>query len=286
MTSLRELLDAPAIAVVPGAGTALEARAIERAGFSAVYVSGYATAAARHALPDIGLIGGAEMFDSVAAIRAATTLPLIADADTGYGDVNNVRHTVRRLEALGVGAVQIEDQDWPKRCGHLDGKHVVPTEVMERKVAAAAQSRERALIVARTDARAVTGLDDAIERCRRYLDAGADAAFVDAPQSVAELRRIAEAIPGAPLVANMSETGRTPLLSARELEELGYAMVIFPSSTVRVALRAIEDFLEHLRRTGDSRERVGSMASLAELHDVVGLDDELAFAAAYEQTGV
>lgn len=286
MTVLRDLLHGPSIAVVPGAGTALEARAIERARFAAVYVSGYATAAARHALPDIGLIGGAEMLDAVAAIRAATSLPIVADADTGYGDVLNVRLTVRRLEALGVDGIQIEDQRWPKRCGHLDGKEVVATEVMERKVAAAAATRDHALIIARTDARAVTDLDDAIERCRRYFDAGADAAFVDAPHSVDELREITEAIPDAPLVVNMSETGKTPLLSARELEELGFAMVLFPSSTVRVALRAIEQFLAHLHRTGDARERVGSMASLSELNEVMGLEEQLAFAATYEESGL
>lgn len=286
MTALRDMLLAPEIAVVPGAGTALEARAIERAGFSAVYVSGYATAAARHGLPDIGLIGGAEMLDSVTAIRAATSLPILADADTGYGDVPNVRLTVRRLEAIGVDGIQIEDQRWPKRCGHLDGKEIVPTEVMERKVAAAAATRERALIIARTDARAVTDLDDAIERCRRYLAAGADAAFVDAPHSVEELRGITEALAGAPVVVNMSETGKTPLLSAAELEELGFAMVIFPSSTVRVALRAIEEFLEHLRRTGDARDVVASMASLSELNEAMGIEDELAFAANFEESGV
>jgi 2-methylisocitrate lyase-like PEP mutase family enzyme len=284
--SVRQLLEPGPITVVPGAGSALEARVIESSGFPAIYLSGYATAAAVHGLPDIGLIGSAEVTANLEAIRHVTTLPLIVDADTGYGDAVNVRDTVQRLERAGAAAIQIEDQVWPKRCGHLAGKEVIDAEVMVRKVRAAVAARRDSelAIIARTDARGPLGLDEAIRRAQAYRMAGADATFVDAPQSTEELRRIAGEI-GGPSIVNMSETGLTPLLSADQLQELGFAVVLFPSSAVRVAAHALKAFLSDLRRTGDSTAWVESMESLADLNRLVGLDDVQAFDALVSDAG-
>jgi methylisocitrate lyase len=280
VNSLRPLIEASEITVIPGAGTALEARIIQQAGFAAIYVSGYATAAAVHGLPDIGLIGSAEVTANVRAIRHVTDLPLIVDADTGYGDAANVRDTVERLEQAGASAIQIEDQVWPKRCGHLAGKEVVSAETMARKVRAAVRARRGdTLIIARTDARAPLGLDEAIRRSRIYRAAGADLTFVDAPQSVEELRRIAGEVEG-PTVVNMSETGLTPLLSAQELEQLGFSLVLFPSSAVRVTAHALQTFMRDLHQAGDSTPWVESMASLDRFNELVGIAEATAFDAA------
>jgi len=277
-STLRALLEDERICVVPGAGTALEARVIQEAGFNAIYVSGYATAAAVHGLPDIGLIGSAEVVANVKAIRHVTDLPLIVDADTGYGDAVNVRDTVRRLEAAGASAIQLEDQVWPKRCGHLAGKEVVDAETMARKVRAAVKARRDpdTLIIARTDARAPLGLEEAVRRVRLYREAGADATFMDAPQTVEEMRRAATEVEG-PTMVNMSETGLTPLLSARELEQIGFSLVIFPSSAVRVTAHALQTFMRDLRRAGDSTPWVESMASLERLNRLVGIEEAQAF---------
>ena len=271
---LRDLLERPGIFVVPGGGSPLEIRLIEAAGFEAAYVSGYATAANRYGLPDVGLIAYGEVVDMVRATSGVTALPLIVDCDTGYGDVANVRRSVRGLEAAGAAAIQIEDQVWPKRCGHMEGKVVESVDVAVRKVRAAVAARERAetVIVARTDARGPHGLDEALERCRRFKDAGADVLFVDGPESVEELERIGRELSG-PLLANMSETGKTPLLSAEELAELGYKIALFPSSTVRICIRAVNDFLADLRTSGDSRSWVPRMASLEETNAALGIGD-------------
>ncbi len=271
--SLRSLLAGDGHLVVPGGGSPLEIRLIEAAGFEAAYVSGYATAAARYGLPDVGLIGYAEIEAMVRASRAVTSLPLIVDCDTGYGDVANVRRTVQGIEAAGASGIQLEDQVWPKRCGHMDGKVVEPAEVAVRKVEAAVAARRSAetVIVARTDARGPHGLDEALRRCRLFKEAGADVLFVDGPQSLEELERIGRELPG-PLLANMSETGKTPLRSARELAAMGYKVALFPSSTVRIGVKVIAEFLRDLRAAGDSRPWVGRMASLDETNAAVGLD--------------
>jgi 2-methylisocitrate lyase-like PEP mutase family enzyme len=272
--SLRDALRDSAILVVPGSGTPLEIRLIEQAGFHAAYVSGYATAAARYGVPDVGLIAYAELEETVRAIRRVSSLPLIVDCDTGYGDVANVMRTVRGLEDLGVAAVQIEDQVWPKRCGHMDGKLVEPIEVAVRRVRAAVKARRSPdlVVVARTDARAPAGLEEALRRCLIFKEEGADILFVDGPQSINELERIGKELPG-PLLVNMSETGKTPLLSARELEALGYAIALFPSSTVRLCLRTVRTFLAHLYAAGDSRAWLDRMASLEETNLALGLDE-------------
>lgn len=271
---LRSLLKKNEILVVPGGGSPLELRLIEQQGFEAGYVSGYATAANRYAEPDIGLIAYADIEDAVLSIRRVTQLPLIVDCDTGYGDVANVVRTVRGMELLGVAAIQIEDQAWPKKCGHMDNKIVEPRDVAIRKVRAAVQARQDpdTLIVARTDARGPIGMDEAIARCLAFKDAGADILFVDGPQSTEELEQIGRTLPG-PLIANMSETGLTPLHTASELQQMGFAIALFPSSTVRLTLGVISSFLADLKQKGDSRGWVSQMASLAQTNAALGLDD-------------
>jgi 2-methylisocitrate lyase-like PEP mutase family enzyme len=273
-SGLRELLErrASEALVVPGVGCALEAVIAESCSFSAVYVSGYATAAVQHGVPDIGLIGCSEMVQNVTAISQAVGVPLIADADTGYGDIANVRSTVRRLEAAGASGIQIEDQTWPKRCGHMAGKQVESAEVMLRKIDAALNGRrdEQTVIIARTDARQPLGLDEAIDRATRYSQAGADVTFVDAPESVAELERVGREVPGIKLV-NMSETGQTPLLSAQQLKGLGFDIVLFPTSATRVLACQVQAFLRELLHDGDSRGWLERMLSLRSLNDLLGL---------------
>lgn len=266
-----ELLTRPGIDVVAGCGSPLEARLIEAAGFAAVYVSGYAVAASIHGVPDIGIVGSGQNVTNVAAIREVVTVPVIVDADTGYGDVVNVRDTVRRLERAGADAIQIEDQAWPKKCGHMAGKRVIPQAEMLDKIHAALDSRasEQTAIIARTDARGPLGIQEALDRAASYAEAGADAILVDAPQSVDELRLVA-GLPG-PQLANMSEGGLTPILSADELGEIGFGVALFPTSALRVGALAMASFLAELRRTGDSRGQLDRMMTLDELNEVVGL---------------
>jgi 2-methylisocitrate lyase-like PEP mutase family enzyme len=268
---LRARLATGEILLVPGAYDGLVARVFEQRGFEAIYAGGYA-AAATYGLPDIGLLGESEMAQHVARIAGAVSVPVIADADTGYGDLANVARTVRDFECAGAAAVQIEDQVFPKRCGHLEGKRVIPREEMVRKVRAALAARRDpdTLIVARTDAIAVTGLEDAIERMLAYADAGADVIFPDAPRSVEELRAIAGAIPK-PLVANMSERGKTPLLDLETLRELGYAVALFPSSSLFAAARSAQEVAEVLQATGTTAGILDRLLPFAELNELVGL---------------
>jgi 2-methylisocitrate lyase-like PEP mutase family enzyme len=275
---LRKRLEQPEIIVVPGGGSPLELRQIQATGFEAGYVSGYATAAARYAEPDIGLVAYADIEDAVLSIRRVTDLPLIVDCDTGYGDIANVVRTVRGMERLGVAAIQLEDQAWPKRCGHMDNKIVESREIAVRKIKAAVAARTNpdTLIVARTDARGPMGMQEALDRCMLFKQAGADMLFVDGPQSIEELILIGEELPG-PLIANMSETGLTPLRSASELQDMGFAIALFPSSTVRITIKVVGDFLADLKRTGDSRSWVDRMASLEQTNNALGLDQIRAF---------
>ena len=275
---LRKRLEQPEIIVVPGGGSPLELRQIQATGFEAGYVSGYATAAARYAEPDIGLVAYADIEDAVLSIRRVTDLPLIVDCDTGYGDIANVVRTVRGMERLGVAAIQLEDQAWPKRCGHMDNKIVESREIAVRKIKAAVAARTNpdTLIVARTDARGPMGMQEALDRCMLFKQAGADMLFVDGPQSIEELILIGKELPG-PLIANMSETGLTPLRSASELQDMGFAIALFPSSTVRIIIKVVGDFLADLKRTGDSRSWVDRMASLEQTNNALGLDQIRAF---------
>jgi 2-methylisocitrate lyase-like PEP mutase family enzyme len=269
---LRELLAAGETILVPGAYDALVARVLEDEGFPAIYAGGYAAAAAGFALPDIGIVTGSEMVEHVARIAGAVSVPVIADADTGYGELANVARTVRAYEHAGAAAVQIEDQVFPKRCGHMEGKRVIPRDEMVRKVRAALAARKDpdTVIVARTDAIAVTGLDDAIDRLQAYAEAGADVLFPDAPRSLEELERIRAAV-DLPLVANMSEHGKTPLLSREEIAGLGYEIALYPSSTLFAAAASAREIARALRERGTTRDVLDRLLPFGELNELVGL---------------
>jgi 2-methylisocitrate lyase-like PEP mutase family enzyme len=234
--------------LLPCAHDALSARLIERAGFAAYSIGGFPLVGARHALPDIGLVGYGEMSAGVRDIMAASGLPVLVDADDGYGDAKNVARTVEGYEAIGVAAIFIEDQRAPKRCGHMAGKEIIEADVMAGKIRAAAAARRNVFLIARTDARAVHGLDEALRRAELYLKSGADGLFIEAPQSIDELRRIGRAFAGVPQLANLLEGGRTPMVAADELYRLGFAMVAYPTTLIFRIARTIEKALADMKR--------------------------------------
>jgi len=271
--SLRVLLARGRIVAAPGAYDALSALLIEQAGFEAIYLTGNGQAASMLGLPDVGLITLTEMAERVRCTRAVTTVPLIADADVGYGSLINVRRAVRELEAAGASAVQFEDQVSPKKCGHELGRNIVSIDEMAQRLRAAVDGRRKpdTLIIARTDARTTHGLAEAIRRGRAYAQAGADVIFVESPESEAELREIATSIT-APLLANMVETGRTPYLSAERLGELGFAVAIYPASAFLAATHAVRQAMRELRRHGRI-EDLSHLATLEEYHEVLGFSE-------------
>jgi len=256
--------------VVPGAFNALVARAVAGHGFHACYVSGGATANAS-GYPDIGLITLTEICRTIREIADASRLPVIADADTGYGEVECVVRTVVEYERAGAAAMHIEDQVFPKRCGHLDGKDLIPPAAMAEKVAAAADRRLSGdfVLIARTDARSVTGFEDAVERANLYRRAGADVIFPEGLQSEAEFERFARASPGG-LLANMTEFGKTPDIPAWRFAELGYQLVIYPLSVMRLAMKAVSEGLETLRSAGTMQALLPRMQTRRELYDLLG----------------
>jgi methylisocitrate lyase len=258
---------------VPGVWSALVARMAERLGFPAVYLSGAALSASA-GVPDVGLLSATEFADQIRAIALATPLPLLSDADTGFGEALNVERTVRLFESAGAAGLHLEDQQLPKRCGHLSGKALVEPEVMAAKLRAAAAARQDPdfVIVARTDARGVTGFDDAVRRARLYLEAGADAIFPEALETPDEFARFARAVP-APLLANMTEFGRSPVLDFAALAGMGYRLVIYPVTALRAALRAAQDTLAEIRQKGHQRDRVPQMLTRAELYELLGYSD-------------
>ena len=246
----KQLLERERPLLLPCAHDALSARLIERAGFAAYSIGGFPLVGARHALPDVGLVGFGEISAGIRDIMAATDLPVLVDGDDGYGDAKNVARTVAGYEAMGVAAIFIEDQRAPKRCGHMAGKDVIDADTMAVKLRAAAAERRNpdTFIIARTDARAVHGLDEALRRAELYLKAGADGLFVEAPQTVDELARVGRAFPGVPQIANMLEGGgRTPMLPPPELFRLGFAMVAYPTSLLFRVARTIERALAELK---------------------------------------
>jgi methylisocitrate lyase len=245
----------------------------ERAGFQAAYLSGGALSAAA-GLPDVGLLTMTEFVEQARLIAQATTLPLLCDADTGFGEALNVERTVRLFENAGVAGIHLEDQQLPKRCGHLSGKQLVEPEVMAAKIRASIAARRDSdfVIVARTDARGVTGFDDAMRRARLYLNAGADAIFPEALESAEEFAGFARAVSG-PLLANLTEFGRSPNLDFSTLADLGYQMVLYPLTAFRVALRAAERTLATLRDDGHQRDLLPDMLTRAELYDLLGYSD-------------
>uniref|UniRef100_B8HWU7 2,3-dimethylmalate lyase n=1 Tax=Cyanothece sp. (strain PCC 7425 / ATCC 29141) TaxID=395961 RepID=B8HWU7_CYAP4 len=249
---LRQLLSQDESLVLPGVYDALGAKLAAEAGFEAVFTSGFGLAAATLGYPDYGLMTATEVLESVAHIAQSIDLPVIADLDTGYGNPLNVIRTVQEAVRSGVGGIILEDQEWPKKCGHFSGKRVIPAadQVEKLKAAIYARGAYPLLIIARTDARAPLGLAAALERGRAYVQAGADVVFVEAPQSVDELRAIATAFPDVPLLANMIEGGRTPLCSPKDLAQLGFKLVVFPLSGLFAATQAIRECFQQLRREG------------------------------------
>ena len=262
--------------MAPGAYDALTARLVERSGFRSAYLTGAGISYARLGQPDLGLVSFSEMAEHAARVVQAVGIPVIADADTSYGGPLNVIRTVQEYERAGVAAIQLEDQALPKRCGHLARKSLIAPEEMCGKIEAAcwARSNPDTVIIGRTDARAVEGLDAALERARRYAAAGAELIFVEAPESAEELKRIAREFPGAAM-ANMVEGGRTPLLPAADLQALGFRLVIFPNLVTRVMARAALEALAALKLSGSSAELAARMLSFSELNQLLGLDDLL-----------
>jgi carboxyvinyl-carboxyphosphonate phosphorylmutase len=273
--ALRELLAGEGMVLAPGCYDALGARLVEEAGFPAVYMTGFGSAASRLGRPDVGLMGLSEMVDNARRIAQAVDIPVIADADTGYGNSVNIIRTVREFEAAGISAIHLEDQVMPKRCGHMEGKQVVSAEEAEAKIAAAVAARrsDEFVVIARTDARAVEGLAAAIERARRYRAAGADMLFLEAPQSTAEIEEIAEAFRDVPLLFNYAEGGKTPPVSHEFLRSLGFRLVIFPISTLLVATRAIRDVLSRIRADGTPIDVQPSLLGFGEFLDFIGLPE-------------
>jgi len=273
---LRTLLGDEAPVVAPGAFNALFARLIEEAGFDAVYLSGAGVANALLGRPDLGLVTMSEMVMVAERICEVVDVPVIADGDTGYGGVHNVARTVAAYERAGVAAIQIEDQQFPKRCGHFEGKEVVSADEMVERVVAARRARsgdDGIVIIARTDAAAVEGIENAIARARTYGKAGADVLFVEAPSSRDELEMVAGELGDWPLVANMVEWGKTPLLPAEELGDLGFSLILFPGSVTRTVTRAARETLDELRSTGTTMGRLEAMATFDEVNRVVGLPE-------------
>jgi 2-methylisocitrate lyase-like PEP mutase family enzyme len=251
----------------------LTARLAELAGFESCYVTGAGLANAQFGMADVGLTGLTDVVTQLYRIAGGVDVPVFVDADTGYGNAISVMHAVSELERAGAAAIQLEDQVFPKRCGHFDGKAVIDTDEMVQKVRAAVRARGNpdVLLVARTDARSVNGFDDAIERAQRYRDAGADILFVEAPESMEELERIPRLLEGTPVISNVVEGGRTPLCSARELEDMGYKILVYANLALRASIAAIRTVLGELRATGDTRPLITQIAAWEERQALVYL---------------
>jgi carboxyvinyl-carboxyphosphonate phosphorylmutase len=284
-TKLRERLRRRGILVAPGAYDCLSARLVERHGFEAVYMSGAGTSVARLGLPDLGLATMTEMVDNASRIVDAVSIPVIADADTGYGGAINARRAIRAYERAGVAAVHLEDQQFPKRCGHLAGKRVVRAEEMVEKIRAAVDARDGLVVIARTDALAVGGWDDALRRCEAYVRAGAEVLFVEAIRSRDQAARLARRF-DVPLLYNVVETGRSPLLSAHELERLGFKIALFPASALLAVTRLVGELMSDLRERGTTEGWLPRMASIEECFEVAGLSGWLSAVAGARASNV
>ena len=273
-TRLRSLLAGSELLVAPGAYDALSARLITQVGFPAVYMTGFGTAASVLGQPDVGLLTMSEMVSRAAALATVTgDTPLIADADTGYGNPLNVQRTIREYERAGVAALHLEDQIWPKKCGHMEGKQVIPMEEMVQKIRAAVDARHDPdfVIIARTDAAAVTGFADALARGRAYREAGADVLFIEAPRSIEELHTIGQTFSDVPLLFNWAESGKTPALPLSDIRELGFKLVIFPVSLLFAATQTMLKILEHFQRGETSTSFGSQMVTFAEFTTLIGL---------------
>lgn len=274
-TRLRELLSGGGTLLAPGVYNGLSARMVQRTGFDVVYASGGAIARST-AVPDLGLLGMSEVVSHLTGIVDAVSIPVIADADTGYGNALNVQRAVREFERAGVAALHLEDQDFPKRCGHYDDKSIVSLREMAQKIRAArdAAADPDLVLIARTDALAVEGMDGAVERALAYADAGADVIFVEAPTSEADIEEIARRVPQ-PKLINMFQGGKTPLVPLERLQALGYRIVIVPSDLQRAAMGAMDAVLQVIRRDGNSAAYTGPMPSFQEREEIIGTEDWL-----------
>jgi 2-methylisocitrate lyase-like PEP mutase family enzyme len=284
VAKLRSRLKRKSIVVAPGVYDAFTALVAEQSGFTTLYVSGAAISYTRLGRPDIGLVSVSEIVEIVGVMRDRVDADLIVDADTGYGNALNVGRTMRLFERAGASAIQLEDQEFPKRCGHLDGKLLIPAAEMAGKIKAALDARRsrETLVIARTDAIAVEGFESAIERAALYRDAGADMLFVEAPKTRAELKRIPPALGGVPLMANMVEGGKTPVLSAAELESMGFALVIFPGGIVRALARMAREYYTSLAAGGTSEPFRSRMLDFTGLNELIGTPEMLALGKRYD----
>ena len=276
-TQLRKLLGEPGIIMAPGAYDCLTAKIIENAGFPAVYMTGAGTSVATLGYPDLALATMGEMVGNAADIAATVSVPVIADADTGYGGILNIQRTVRQYQRAGVAAVHIEDQEFPKRCGHLDNKRVIEIDEMVGKIRAAVDARtdDDFVIIVRTDALAVTGWDDTMRRCEAFTRAGADVLFVEAIRSPEEAERVVASVE-LPLLYNFVESGKSPLFTAQELESLGFKIVIYPASAFLTVGKVVSGLMDELRKKGTTAHLVDGMITLQEGFELMGLSEMLA----------
>lgn len=274
-TKLRVLLGENRCIVAPGVADALAARLVALEGFEAIYMTGFGTSLTRLGMPDVGLLTASEMIDNAGRIADASGLPLVADADTGYGNPINTRRTIRDYEKAGAAGVHIEDQVWPKRCGHLAGKRVIPTAEMVAKIKAACDARHDPdfVIITRTDAIAVEGLEAALERGERYREAGADMLFIEAPVGRGEVERVADRFRDVPLLYNMAASGKTPDLPADELGTLGFRLAIYPNWVILAAIPAMQNLLKELKRTGSIAHLREKVATFKQFTDIAGLPE-------------
>lgn len=273
---LRDALRAPDILVAPGCYDAFTATLIEKAGFSAAYLSGAGVSYSHTGRPDVGLVTATEMVARIAAVAEAISIPIIADGDTGYGNAVNVARTVRMYEQVGCSAIQLEDQQFPKRCGHLAGKELISAQEMAGKVRAACDARrsDDFVVIARTDALATHGMDEALKRAEMYVESGADIIFVESPADRNDLEAVAKHFDGKiHLLANMVEGGKTPLFTNQELQDMGYSVVIYPNAVLRGVAKVGADILEELKANGTTRDSLHRMRNFKELNQLLGIED-------------
>lgn len=276
-TRIHRILEKEGAMVLPGVYDALGAKLVERAGFPLTFISGYSVAATQLGLPDFGYLTQTEMVATAKRVCHAVNIPILIDADTGYGNALNVIRTVNELVDAGAAGMFLEDQVWPKRCGHMKGKRVIPVQEQVQKLKAAVDARAGRdfFIVARTDARHVDGLDAAIDRCHRYHDAGADALFVEAPTSIDELQQIGRVLPK-PLVANMLEGGVTPLLPKQELDALGFQLIVCPLTGLYASAKAMQNMFALIKTAGTTRSALDDLLTFPEFHRLIDLDAQYA----------
>ena len=274
-TQFRKLLAQPGCIVAPGVADAFAARLVKLEGFQAVYMTGFGTSLTRLGMPDVGLLTASEMIDNASRIVDASELPLIADADTGYGNPINTRRTIRDYEKAGVAGVHIEDQQWPKRCGHLAGKRVIPAAEMVAKIKAACDARRDPdfVIIARCDAIAVEGLEAALERGERYREAGADMLFIEAPVGREQVEVVCKRFKGVPLLYNMAASGKTPDMPAEEMARLGFKLAIYPNWIILAAIPAMRSALRELKQSGSIAGLIGKAANFKEFTEIAGLPE-------------